>query len=353
MKMHFIGILLLFPILFYAQVERVGVNTVNPTRLLDVFGSGTNDDHILLARVNWSGPDDVRALEGYSVPMLGYGYGTYTTGGFKGLHALNPAGSYNGTTYAIFGSSTGTAGTRIGVYGRAAGGARNLAAKFEAGDVEIDNDVRIGTTANNTGRLLVNNSNKVFGSNATALRVQSTNNGSENTYGILVSGSNSGTGSTYGIFSTVNNNSSTRSAYGVYTSATDSKDWGLYSIGRNYINGDLRINTQEDPYNGAYALIINGRMISEEVLIQNSNSWPDYVFDESYSLMPLEELEKSIQENHHLPNIPPAKELEENGVPVGEIQIKMMEKIEELTLYVIQQQKEINALKKKLDQINK
>ena len=351
MKIYSIFLFLIIPFIINSQTDRVGINTSLPSTILHINGKSDNEDDLIYARVNWTGTSDIKALEGYSVPQAGFGFGTFSTGGYKGVYAFNAGGNYSGTSYGMHGNATGTTGTRIGVYGTASGGSNNLAGKFGAGNVEIDNDFRVGATSS-SGRAHIRNTNKVFGSNATALRVEGTHNGSQNTYGLLVSANNSGTGATYGVFSTVNNNASTKSAYGLYTSAVNSKDWGLYSIGRNYISGDLRINTQDDPYNGIYALIVNGRIISEEVLIQNSNSWPDYVFDESYELMPLKQLEQSIKEHHHLPNIPPASQLEKEGVPIGEIQIKMMEKIEELTLYIIQQQKEIDELKTAMNKLN-
>ena len=84
----------------------------------------------------------------------------------------------------------------------------------------------------------------------------------------------------------------------------------------------------------------------EEVKVMLSGSWPDYVFDTKYKLPSLSDVEKYIKENKHLPNIPAASEIEANGMEVGDMQRKMMEKIEELSLYVIELKKELNALKK-------
>ncbi|AXG71932.1 hypothetical protein KORDIASMS9_04190 [Kordia sp. SMS9] len=75
--------------------------------------------------------------------------------------------------------------------------------------------------------------------------------------------------------------------------------------------------------------------------------WADYVFKSDYELKPLEEVETFINTNGHLPNVPSAKEVEENGVNLGEMDAKLLEKIEELTLYVIELKKEINELKRK------
>ena len=76
-----------------------------------------------------------------------------------------------------------------------------------------------------------------------------------------------------------------------------------------------------------------------------SQNWPDFVFADEYQLPSLSEVEKSIQLNKHLPGIPSAKEIHEEGINVGEMQKLMMQKIEELTLYVIDLQKQNVDLK--------
>jgi hypothetical protein len=90
--------------------------------------------------------------------------------------------------------------------------------------------------------------------------------------------------------------------------------------------------------------------------VQAFASWPDYVFGDQYELMPIDELQKSIRLYKHLPNIPSASEVEKDGILVGDMQNRMMEKIEELTLYIIdlheinkQQQEEIEMLKSNVE----
>lgn len=73
--------------------------------------------------------------------------------------------------------------------------------------------------------------------------------------------------------------------------------------------------------------------------------WADYVFKEDYDLQPLEEVETFINTNGHLPNMPTAETIENEGLNLGEMDAKLLEKIEELTLYIIELKKEINALK--------
>jgi Collagen triple helix repeat (20 copies) len=97
--------------------------------------------------------------------------------------------------------------------------------------------------------------------------------------------------------------------------------------------------------NAAYRLSINGNVRSKEVVVETG--WADFVFDENYTLLPLTDVEKFIKANKHLPNIPSAAEIKTNGLKVGEVQTKMMQKIEELTLYVIDLKKEIELLKAK------
>ncbi len=91
---------------------------------------------------------------------------------------------------------------------------------------------------------------------------------------------------------------------------------------------------------GSFDLAVDGKIGAREIVVTDADPWPDYVFDGDYDLMPLDELEKEIRQNGHLPGIPSASEVAENGISVGETQRQMMEKIEELTLYVLQLSKE-------------
>jgi hypothetical protein len=98
-----------------------------------------------------------------------------------------------------------------------------------------------------------------------------------------------------------------------------------------------------------YLLNIGGKAICEELTVKMKASWPDYVFGNSYHLISLPELENYIAINKHLPNLPQASEIEKEGVQIGEMQKMMMEKIEELTLYIIAQDKKIRNLESRLD----
>jgi hypothetical protein len=108
-------------------------------------------------------------------------------------------------------------------------------------------------------------------------------------------------------------------------------------------SGKVGINT--DNFVGDYNLYIEGTSVAEEMYVLLKDDWADYVFKEDYVLRPLDELEAFIDKNGHLPNIPNAEEIKEKGVPLGEMERLLTEKVEELTLYIIQMQKEIDTLK--------
>lgn len=94
-----------------------------------------------------------------------------------------------------------------------------------------------------------------------------------------------------------------------------------------------------------YKLAVEGTLGARRIKVTQQANWADFVFHKDYKLPHLQEVEKFIQDNGHLPEIPTAAEVKENGVDVGEMNKLLLQKVEELTLYLIQQQKEINALK--------
>ena len=98
--------------------------------------------------------------------------------------------------------------------------------------------------------------------------------------------------------------------------------------------GNVRIGTATP----TEKLSVNGKIRAKELKVETAN-WPDYVFGSSYSLPDLKETEQFIKENKHLPEIPSAAEVKENGIELGEMNAKLLKKIEELTLYIIEIQK--------------
>ena len=84
----------------------------------------------------------------------------------------------------------------------------------------------------------------------------------------------------------------------------------------------------------------------------NLDNWPDYVFETNYPLLSLKEIESYINSNGHLPNVPSAEEVEKNGVDLGEANKILLQKVEELTLHLIEQNKRIEALENELKKKN-
>ncbi len=101
-----------------------------------------------------------------------------------------------------------------------------------------------------------------------------------------------------------------------------------------------------------YIVSVGGKMIAEEVRVQLKTAWPDYVFHKDYTLPTLGQVDQFIKEKKHLPGIPSAKEIEESGLHLGEMEVKLMEKIEELTLYFIELDYRIKKLETLKDEGN-
>ena len=122
------------------------------------------------------------------------------------------------------------------------------------------------------------------------------------------------------------------------------------------INGKLGMGTAKFPIKmgttdiSKYKLFVKGGVLTEEVRVQKGG-WADYVFNKEYKLRPLIEVERYIQKNGHLPNMPSAETVASNGLELGAIAILQQEKIEELTLYTILQQKELKEKETKLKEL--
>ncbi|WP_234859281.1 tail fiber protein [Aquimarina aquimarini] len=123
--------------------------------------------------------------------------------------------------------------------------------------------------------------------------------------------------------------------------------WIQSSSGDGYFKGKLGIGTTSPDMK----LTVNGNIHAEEVKIDLNIPAPDYVFKEDYNLRSIEEVATFIKENSHLPEIPSAKEFEQNGVMQAEMDMSLLKKIEELTLYTIQQEKKIQKLERENEEL--
>lgn len=125
--------------------------------------------------------------------------------------------------------------------------------------------------------------------------------------------------------------------------------WDSYGARKMTLNsnGSLGIGTTTT---GTHKLAVEGSIASREVKVL-ATGWADFVFKKDYDLPTLQEVEKHIQEKEHLADIPSEQEVLKNGINLGEMNAKLLQKIEELTLYVIDQNKEILNLKNRLNNL--
>lgn len=133
------------------------------------------------------------------------------------------------------------------------------------------------------------------------------------------------------------------------SNSTDSTPliWGDFKSDLAKVNGKLGTGNLVDFPSmagsvsvGHYSIFAMGGILTEELRIMRNQDWADYVFTPDYKLAPLDEVEAFIKQNGHLPNVPSAAEIKRDGMEVGEIATIQQEKIEELTLYLIEQKKQ-------------
>lgn len=278
----------------------------------------------------------------------------------------NNAENYGGIFVA---DGSGISNTNYGVYAEAdSAGTANYAGYFK-GRVHIEgNNVNDGA-ADSLQYLLVSEVTHSSSADTRALQGIST---PREGYGIAVEGiggymgvrgqNNGGeySGSGWGVYGYATGSAGTRygvygyayntgtQAVGVYGQASGATtNWAGYFAGDVYVSSDVRIGGTTAAT--GYALSVHGKVACEEVLIDDDAFWPDYVFADDYELLSIDEFEESINENNHLPGMPSAQDIEnQGGFEVGDIQKKTLEKVEELSLYII----ELNNRMKNLEKEN-
>lgn len=115
-------------------------------------------------------------------------------------------------------------------------------------------------------------------------------------------------------------------------------------------NGNVGIGTLDTK---GYKLAVAGNLIAEKVKVKLVPNWPDFVFRENYPLRTLEETEAFIKTHQHLPEIPSAAEVKEHGQDVGEMNAKLLQKVEEMTLYLIDLQKQVKTQQEEIKQLKR
>ncbi|MEK6803837.1 MAG: hypothetical protein AABZ34_14405 [Nitrospirota bacterium] len=130
-------------------------------------------------------------------------------------------------------------------------------------------------------------------------------------------------------------------------SRTDLVPDGVYdlAVGRGIAVG---VNNLTERLPTDYKLVVGGKILAEEVRIKQMKDWADYVFQPDYQLKTLPEVEGFIKTYRHLPDMPSAVEAEQQGIGLGDMQAKLLRKVEELTLHLIEQHKTIESLQQQL-----
>jgi hypothetical protein len=149
------------------------------------------------------------------------------------------------------------------------------------------------------------------------------------------------------VFTTFGNLNGTPN-YGAWIQVFRQSDDAVFSLLLNPKGGNVGIGTSTP----AEKLSVNGKIRAQEIKVEAAG-WPDYVFSKDYQLPTLQETEKHIKQKGHLPEIPSAEEVKANGVDLGDMNAKLLKKIEELTLHLIELKKENEKQQLQINVLNK
>jgi len=252
------------------------------------------------------------------------GIGTSTPGSL--LHLASASG--NGTVLRLVSTSTNGRDYGIGsnfITGNGEFGIYDYTAAAERLRISNNGNVGIGTSNPSqkleiNGNFLCNSENSAFGFDAQPVA----------RFGVIKK---------YGYYPTIASDNSSPIIFsqsnqtGIYTNITTAT---LSERMRIDVNGNVGIGTPSPDSK----LAVAGQIHAQEVKVSITVPGPDYVFEKDYPLTSLEEIKTYIDQNKHLPELPSAKEMEKNGVQLGEMNMLLLKKIEELTLHLIELKKE-------------
>lgn len=289
------------------------------------------------------------ADRGYYNVFLGAQTGTVNTSGGYNTFVGNYSGNKNTTSSfnAFFGTMSGQTNTT---------GYQNtfIGSNSGLGNTSGNNNTFLGH--NSGGTNTIGNGNAFVGS----YTGYNNNTGENNTFigaqaGLRSTGSNNVfLGSNVG----VNDTSSNRLLIDNSTNSTP-LIWGDFATDQLKLNGKVGIGlyagnipTTAGGVNVSnYNLFVKGGILTDEIRVRINTTWADYVFNDNYKLKSLSELESYIKEHKHLPNVPSAAQIAKEGVEMGNISKIQQEKIEELTLYIIEQDKQLKLQQKEITEL--
>lgn len=347
----------------------VGIGTTAPSYRLHV------EDAVGGAIYGYSESHQDNAIKGVSTKGSGV-YGEHTNSLYvsPGIYAKNTGAGAAllartaNNFEAVLGQAQGTSGVNYAIRGETSSSS-GYAGYFEGGRNYFEGNVGLGIDSPSYPLHLLSNDD------GCAFYLDNNYDGSSNKYGLYNSISADGTGSRYGIYNYIyanpsdgsssyggymyiNSNNSPGNTYGIYTYVTSTGTGNHYAVygsapggwagyfpsGDTYIGGDLRVGTTAGAT--GYKVSVNGKIMCEELRVELTGNWPDYVFENDYELMPLNQLEKIIKKNKHLPDFPTEIQIKNEGITVGNISKILTKKVEELTLYIIELNKRIEKLEK-------
>lgn len=303
--------------------------------------------------------------------LISYSNGSTFFGFTSGL--VNTGADNTGVgTEALKANTTGTGNTAVGRFALlSSNGDYNMAIGRASlyNNTTGSNNSGIGSSAlfnNTTGsdnlalgfatlyQNISGNSNVAIGSSALFQNKGSANVGIGRSAGV----NKDGTGNIYIGYTAGSAAALTSESNKLYIASTASVTPTIYGdLAANFISIGVVPVAKRDAIaaSGSYGLLVEKGILTEKLKVATlaSTDWADYVFDANYKMLPLEEVEKFVKANKHLPNVPSAEEMSKNGLDVVTSDSKLLEKIEELTLYMIEMNKEIKALKKENEQLKK
>jgi hypothetical protein len=275
---------------------------------------------------------------------------------YAGIFAADGAGTHN---YGIYTNAENGGTTNYGIYANANNGTNVNYAGFFKGRVEVQGNSAADNAADSAQTVLYARVNLNGSFNDT--RAVHGYSHSRDGYGIGVYGEggyrgvegrtvyDAYTGTSYGVYGYASGTAGTRIGVYGYAFGGTTANWAGYFQGTTYAT-EMRVGGTTGAT--GYALSVNGKIACEEVLIDDNSFWPDYVFAEDYNLLSIDEFEQSIKENNHLPGMPSANQIEEEGgYHLGEIQKKTLEKVEELSLYIIELNNRVKTLEAENQQL--
>jgi hypothetical protein len=278
-------------------------------------------------------------------------YNTNTTGSV-GIGISSPTVPYqklhvNGNIHIPIGNSLGWNQAQNFTYNGQSIGRYSLGWYSESGaavaNLAAESGIRFFTSA--TERMFITSDGKVgigTTSPASGLEVQSANGGihisdfGSSNY-LQVGGRNISTGKGFVFKSSTNQTSATQLSI-LVTDGTNQQERLTISN-----TGNVGIGTNDTK---GYKLGVNGSAIATSMTVKLYANWPDFVFAKTYGLRSLAEVESFIKVNSHLPEVPSAAQVAKDGINLGEMDATLLKKIEELTLYLIEQNKQLQELKK-------